>query len=210
MRRSLTTQSVPYLFSLLTAMVLYFVNQVTDHYLRTPIVYYSWKTKEIAVEERGTRGVLELELINLSDAHHLDQLLIDFKYRTRNWLEPGRITYKQAVNFSPAPLIHSDSFTLSRDSLTASLVLTNFQPKNKYHFIIHTLTATEDDSYPMLYVRCNDTVYMTESGSIKFLLLNRLSINLAMLGLLLMTLVVYWMVIIKKRSRCEDFLQHAY
>jgi len=188
--RILIDDKLPYLFTILLAIVAYQIDHFINYNLETPIIQYDYST--LSKKDSANLSVehLQVKITNLNKKISFKNLIFNIKYSSKVNCKPCYVGEADLIPVSPAPIL-SDSCAYNIESKMVGYKIPQLQPGGTYLATLvvkHNPAVTEN---PLIYLNSSDSVWLTSSNAETFIINNQVLINIILIMLSFTAIIVY-------------------
>jgi len=185
-------KEVPYLLTLLVALLVYFLNDIVGSYKKSPALIYNIKTVESKTVDGQTEEHLECTLRNAGCCEMLKEVYINMQYPTDLQVQKdGIFAYLHDPEIIPvAPASNLQDSTGNNFGWANVYFLKTIQPNSEYILkarSVHHATITQK---PKLYITSPEPIRLI-GGHEAWLVNNAMNIQWILVGVLFIILLIY-------------------
>jgi hypothetical protein len=199
-------KELPFLFTIIIALIGYHLNFLIENQLSSPIITYHFKKIEKKEQEGRRIKQLECRIRNISPNRSYDSLSIKIAFKTE---DEGDNLIRNAgiIPYSPADIVPSMNTENTLD-LMNEYFIPKFQPGTMYVLAMETDQEISPGipKYPSIYLSSKGTVKIISAYNILAIIArNQVTINLLFIGLWIILGGIYFFKL-KKNKKMENEL----
>ena len=191
--RVLIDDKLPYLFTILIAIIAYQIDHLINSTIDTPIIEY--KFNKLGSIDSGQYSIdnLQIQLTNLNKKRAFKNLAFYIKYKTKDdttYTSDNAIYDPELIAVAPAPFL-PDSCAKSWHAKFNRYQIPFLQPGGSYLVKMTVKHKITEDEFPNIRLTTSETVWLKGSDTQTFIIKNQILINICIILISLLLIVGY-------------------
>lgn len=186
----LIADKLPYLFTLLIALIAYQSDHFINSLSHTPIIKYDFNV----INQKDSAGVktdsVILLLKNLSSTISFKNLNVDLKYRSENQFKNIKISDPDLIPISPSPILPDSNFYNIRNTINCYKI-PQLQPNAAYQASFKIKHNRPLSEMPSIYLNTTDNVWLTQSNFQTWILEYQVPVNIILIIFFIALTIIY-------------------